>query len=188
MHSTPDIIADALAIMFDEHFVHAPARLKDRFYGAVTPVVAGEALAHLARVRFAPPGFDFDRDGRWAVVAPIFAGERLACWGAFDVEDSAMRASLRPGSFAVGFDAALWDASHHPQHRMLMHHDVWSWLKADCEGCLPIDWKRTAIALLEWDVRALVYADEMQARRADLRIRRALSAPESFIKREKVAA
>src|SRR5262245_48445360 len=77
--------------LFAETFA-APGPLRERLYVETTPQMAGEALVHFARVRLESHRFDFDEDGRWALVLPIFESRMLVDFGAFDLEcDEARR-------------------------------------------------------------------------------------------------
>lgn len=180
-------IADALDHLFEEHFCYAPDRLRDRFYSATSPQVAGDALVHLARVRFETHRFDFDREGKWAIVVPVFEGGQIVDFGAFAIDDEKLR---RPFSLAsaVGFESALWDAHYHPSRRLLLHHDAWSFLRSECVGCLPISWRKTAVDLIRNDVVQIIYADDIQARKASQLLAASLRPPRAFVQKVKVAA
>lgn len=184
-----DIIRDALDVCFEEHFVHAPKALKDRFYQSASPRLAGEDLVHLARARFGTHNFEFDPDGRWAIVAPIYDdGEPYPVdLGAFDVADENMRRAYRGKGFAVGLPSALLDARFHPENRANIHADVWSWLRCECTGVLPIDWRLTELELQRHQIAGLIADNHDQARKVQ-RLRAALKPPPLFVRRERVAA
>lgn len=176
-------VMDARWRAFCETVMHTPKKVRARLLAAATRTVLNNAKVQLARVRWQARNFELDDAGTWAIIAPIYEGDEIVDLAAFDMDNVDMRRTYWLGQFAVGFDPALWEANRHPRGRMLIHYDVWSWLRADCLGCLPIDWKRTAVALLESRVSALVYPDEMQARQSEPRIRCALKPPPSFVKR-----
>lgn len=166
--------------LFVEHFCNAPETLKEKFYAAVSPTLAGDALVHLARVHFMRHKFNLDEEGLWAVVLPVFDGSTIIDFGAFSAADPKLR---RPYSIAgsIGFDGALWDANYHPERRLLLHYDVWSYLRAECVGCLPISWRKTALDLLASDVREVMHTDEMQAAKASALLAAALRPPRPYI-------
>jgi hypothetical protein len=182
-----DIIGDALATCFVEHFAHAPTHLKDRFYSAVSPTVAGDAMLHLARIRFGRHRFEFDTEGSWAIVTPIYRdNETLPVdLAAFDVDDCGTRRVYRGYESAVGLSQALSDTRFHPQNRALIHASVWTWLRAECCGVLPVDWNKTALALKARKV-GLVADSDGDAKLIERNLRLALSTPSLFVK--KVAA
>lgn len=185
-----EIISDALELAFEDHFVHAPKRLKDRFYAATTPTIAGDALVHLARVRVGKHLFEFDDGGRWAVVAPIFeAGETFPVdLAAFDIADDNVRRVYRGKGFAVGLPSALFDAHFHPNYRAQIHADVWAWLRCECTGILPVDWRLTTLALLQYQVGGMIADNDDQARKIESQLRTSLMPLKLFVKRERLAA
>jgi len=170
--------------------VRAPEALRNRLMAACSCDILNEEKIQLARVRFESHRFDFDEDGIWAIVAPIWQGGYVVNLAAFALDDSEKRKTYQLGGFAIGFDMALFDASYHPQGWLTVHFDVWSWLRSECVGCVPIDWKAFGIALHEWSVLGVLYPDQEQARRADLRLHRAMQRCPRFVMRddEKVAA
>lgn len=179
--------ADLLDRLFEEHFSEAPERAKEELYAAVSPTVAGDALVHLARVRFEQYVFELDVDGRWSVVLPIYDAGAISDFAAFCLDDDKLRRPYRLG-LAVGYEAALWDAHYHPQRRMLVHYDVWSYLHGECSGCLPVSWRKTALALLSDDIREVVYANDQQAAKAGPLLAAALRPPRPFVLKATVAA
>jgi hypothetical protein len=177
---------DVLNRLLFEH-LSAPDALRARFDACVSLTVATDALAHLARVRFESHRFDFDEDGRWAIVLPVYDGGDIVDFGAFSVDgDDIRRPYTAVGS--VGFESALWDAHYHPQRRFLLHHDAWSYLRAECTGCVPISWRKTAIELLTNDIRSVIYPDELQAAKGHLLLAAALQPPRPHFVKAKAAA
>lgn len=144
-----DDALDLLDLLYGEHVAAAPQALKDRFYGAISPTIAGDALAHLARVRFGKraPLFTFDKDGEWAIVGPIIRSRLLVNWGAVSL-DGEKRATCwlaGPDGFAVNIEEARLDAHQHPKRRLFVHASPWSWLRAECVGALPVDWREFSL-------------------------------------------
>lgn len=183
----PGFDHDLIDHLFVEHFYEAPAAIKARFYAKVTPTVAGDALIHLARVRFESHRFEFDPDGPWAIVAPIYEAGWIADFAAFDLDDLELRRTYRIGHFAVGLEEAVWDAHYHPQRRLNIQPDVWSWLANECSGLLPICWHRTAL-FVRGESYDLWFDDERAARIVQARLAQALKLPRLFVVQSEAAS
>lgn len=181
------IIHDALWHCDADHQI-APKVILDRFYAAVTPDVTGVALVHLARVEFGKTRFRFDDSGAWAVVAPIREAGRFIDLAAFDLDNPRQRGVMRGAGFCVGLDEAQFDARLHPQGRLLVHYEVWSYLRAGCVGALPVAWRPTALHLLTWRVPGLVAKTAADAAKIDLLLKEALHPPPLYIEQLRVVA
>jgi hypothetical protein len=182
-----DDIKDAIERAEIETRYGAPVQLIERVQSLVGHAVLNDEGVYVARCKIAGGSFKFDFSGTWAVIATIWDARGPVDLAAFSISDPNQRGLLRGGQFAVGFDAAIWDAAYHPKGRMLMHFDVWSWLRSECTGCLPVLWKPTALAILGHDVPGLVFADDIQAQKAEALIRDALKPPQNFVKYDRVA-
>lgn len=182
-----EALFDALHAMSEETLFHAPTSLSRKLDAAITPTLAAEAMVHLARVRFESHRFELDTDGRWAIVLPVYVHGTLCDFGAFDVEVQDLR---RPyiNACAVGFDAALWDAHFHPKRRMLLHDNAWSYLHAECVGCVPISWRQTALGLLANDIRGVFGGDDAQAREVTWRLTSSLRPPDVYVLKTRALA
>lgn len=164
----------------------APANLKQRLFAAATKTTLNDAKVHLARVRFGKHRFNFDDAGQWAVVAPVSADHAnmsIVDLAAFDPSDETRRQVFCGKGFAVGLEAAMFDARLRSDFRVNIHADLWYWLRSECVGLLPVDWDRTALWLKEWRAGGLVVDDDDQGRKVDLRFRMALKPPPLFVRR-----
>ena len=189
-NSNRKLILDALDLTFEEHFVHAPQSLKDRFYNATTPTIAGEALVHLARVDFGSHRFEFSETGTWAIIAPIHSETELypVDLAAFDLRERDLKRVYRGLGYAVGIEEALFDARFHPERRTQIHCDVWSWLCNECVGILPVDWHATTLLLKQRRIAGLVTTDDVQAREVSRLMQAALAPLPIFVKRYRDAS
>ena len=177
----------ALPTLFEETFANAPLGLQQRLYASITPTLAGDCLVHLARVRFESYRFDLDTAGQWAVIAPIIESGLIVDFGAFSASNDDARRVFGLGHFAVGLEDATFDMRLHPKSLMLMHYSVWSWLRCECTGVLPIQWKETALHVAR-DAGGLLFDHHIEERKAEARLQRALALPPIFVREEVRAA
>lgn len=184
------VIRDALATAFADHSSDFAAPLRKRLYAAATPLTVVDRMVAIARVRWGKYRFEFDPEGDLAIVAGIFENSRHlpVDLAAFHPTDESLRRVYRGPEFALGMSDALFDARFHPQRRVLVHASVWSWLRSECCGAVPIDWNKTALHLKEWGAGGVTAENDDEARRIDMHMRLALKAPPIFVKRHKVAA
>lgn len=163
----------------------APERLKDRLFFSTSKAALQREKVHLARVHYGIHRFSFWEDGEWAIVAPIssdHADVHIIDLAAFHPDDDAIRRVFNGKGFAVGLENAMFDARLHPNNRIAMDADVWSWLRGECGGLLPVDWRRTALWLKEWQVGGVIVDNEEQGSRIDQALRGALMPPPLFVR------
>ena len=165
-----------------------PASIKDSVLRAATRSTLNDVGAQLGWVRFGRHRFSFadDCNGQWALLVPVVddaAGKQISDIAAFDLANESRRQVFNGSGFAVGLDEAMFDARFHPDNRITVHADLWSWLRSECSGVLPVDWRRTALWMKEWQVGGVVVADDDQGRKVDQQFRRALMPPPLFVRR-----
>lgn len=185
-HYSRAVIMDARWRAYGET-LRAPAELRERLLTTCTRTVLNDAKIHLARVRAESARFDFDDAGPWALLAPIYEHGEIVDIAAFDVADDASRNTYGVGHFAVGLESATWDAHYHPGRRLLVHATVWSWLRCECAGVVPIDWKRFALHVKQ-EGFDLVVDNDLEGRKVEKKIKEALKAPQMFVRQEATAA
>lgn len=182
-------ILDARWTAFSETVCHAPEALKRRILAAATRTTLNDARVQLARVTFTRNRFEFDQSGEWAVITPVVADDGADDdLAAFAIDDDERRKTLLGRGFCVNLPRAAVDLRLHPQARLTVHYSVWSWLRAECEGALPVDWSEFALHAKQWRIGGLTLENDADGRKVDLELRRALKPPPLYVKREARAA
>jgi hypothetical protein len=158
----------------------------------VTSDATGSILPHLARVRIEAHSFHFDVDGGWAIIVPIFDAPVLHApplhsrniinYAAFDPNNDELRRMWKTsGDFAVGLADAVFDARLHAQFLLRVHYSVWSWLKAQGAGMLPVDWRKSALFVRTEGYDLAPDGGAHDWRRIEAKFAQALALPRFFV-------
>lgn len=160
--------------------------LRRRMLAAVSDRILIEAHVCVAPVYFGSRLFHIDEEGIWAVLVPMTNEygwiENIA---AFD-PNGPRAATLNLTGFAVGLEEIRLTASIWCGPRL--HANVWSWLKAECCGLLPVDWRATALYLMERGVVGVVAPGIDSGRIIERRLHEPLTPPPVFVASAEVAA
>jgi hypothetical protein len=76
---------------------------------------------------------------------------------------------------------AIFEARLHPNERVAVHANVWSWLAAGGHGLLPLDWRWAALELKARGVKEIVAPSIDEAGEIERKLRAALKPPKIFV-------
>lgn len=186
-HSLDDLVREVGQRAWRDAYF-APDTVTRRFCAATSLAIADDEQLAFGRVRFSTysrrfrsAAFDETVGVQWAIMAPMVEGGHVVDVAAFDFDNPERRASLF-GGFAVGAESAAWSAHHHPRRRLLVHVDVWSWLRAECVGVVPIDWQQFALWVKAEGYEDILAENDQEAEKIAARVRFALQPPRVFIR------
>jgi hypothetical protein len=187
LHGT-DPVMDCLWQSALLHLQAGALPLRKRLRALVSGRVLVEAHVCVAPVDFGSRLFQLDEEGIWAVLVPMTdESGSIVNLAAFD-PDGPRVATLNLSGFAAGLEelAHCWLAE--TAFRPRLHLNLWSWLKAECCGVLPIDWHATALYLKERRVNGVIAPAVESGRMIERRLQAALSAPTVFVAGAEAAA
>lgn len=168
------------------HFTDGARRygLREKVEEACPPSVLADALTSLAPVRFNVGGtFDLDDTVEsYSLVVPCRdeTGDLIDV-AAFDLRQPYGVATYLKRAFAVGLDA-IFDARLVGGFRVHVHACAWGFLKSECCGLLPIDWRATALHMMHRRVGGLIVDTVQDGRSVNLRMSKALRVPEIYVR------
>lgn len=165
------------------HATRAMSPLRDWLHATASGVVLADALVFAVPVRISGPYFDMVEGGKPAVLAPCTDETGLIIDLAAIDPDRGTFATFLGEGFALGATAATAECLDEGG-RALVHADLSSWLRAECCGLLPLDWKETAIFLHWMRVAGVVAGNVRDGSLIEKRL--ALRAPRVFVEAESV--
>ncbi len=164
------------------HLAQVPFEAKLHLYSTLRPSQHEPDLVRLAFVRFGRHSFDLDPSGTLSIVAPIVDEGQLVNLAAFACDEDGPRKLFHPGYLGVGLEDGLLDARLHAQSRLLVFFSVQEWLRNGCIGFLPVDWRATAIFILQENI-SLLATSEHEGTRVLGALETATSFNEMFIRK-----
>jgi hypothetical protein len=183
-----DPVIDCLWQAADYDLQARAERLRRRLCALVSPRLLVEAHVTVAPVYFGSRLFHIDEEGVWSVLIPM-ADESgwIENIAAFDPQGPRV-ATLTLDGFAAGLDELAYRGFGENAFRPRLHANLWSWLKAECCGVLPVDWPATALYLKERRVDGIIAPDVASGRVIERRLQAALASPPVFVAGAQVAA
>lgn len=162
--------------------------LRRRLLALASDRILVEAHVSVAPVHFGARLFHLDEEGIWSVLIPMTDETGwIVTIAAFDPEGPRV-ATLNLDGCAAGLEelAQCWIGE--TAFRPRVHLNMWSWLKAECCGVLPVYWRAFARYLLQRRVDGIIAPDIRSGRMIERRLQIALAAPPVFIADAEAAA
>ena len=170
------------------HLTDAARPLRQRIEALCPLEVIAQELVSVAPVSFRARTFEIDQEGAPAIL--IMVKDEFG-----EIEDLAAFAPDPPYRHALTFGrgvaiglGAFHDMRFHDRLRLAMHAGVWSYLRAQCRGLLPLKWDSVALQLVERRVAGIVTPSVTEGREIERRLARALKPPGVFITQQDEAA
>jgi hypothetical protein len=183
----PDPITDCFNEAFYHHLQGAAEPRRALLRRHVSDSVMIDSHVYACPVHFGTHLFHIDPEGTWAILAPCTDESGwIVDVAAFDPRRPSTVAMLNRQGFALGLEEIFHSRLN--EGRVRIHATIWSWLRAECCGILPIDWRRTALHLMECRVAGLIVDNVETGKLIDQKMRLALKPPAIFVDREAVAA
>lgn len=141
-------LLDIIGLANAFHFTDDAMQMRGRIEAVCPESVLSQQMISVAPVKFDRRWFDINADAKiFALIVPVRNEDgALEDAAAFELSPP-FRVKLLFGSgIAIGL-SEIFEARHHPQFRVMCHTNIWAYLRSECSGLLPVNWRQTILHL-----------------------------------------